>query len=163
MVTQQRLTRSNTDQVIGGVCGGLGRYFGMDPVIVRLIMVALVFAGGVSILIYPILWLVMPAEGAAQQSVGQGWQDMQRQAQNLGQQASQQVQSVFAQSSATPRFDPETGQPLNPAQTSGRNRVLGMVLLGVGTLMLASYFGSSQLVFALMVLGGGFYLLRRTN
>lgn len=159
MVTQQRLTRSNSDKVVAGVCGGLGQYFGIDPVIVRLIMVALVFAGGVSILIYPILWLVTPAEGATQYSLNQGWQDMQRQAQTLGQQASQQVQSVFAQGTATPRFDPETGQPVTPR----RNRALGFVLMGLGVLMLASYFGSSQLALALMVLGGGFYLLRRSN
>lgn len=159
MVTQQRLTRSNSDKVVAGVCGGLGQYFGIDPVIVRLIMVALVFAGGVSILIYPILWLVTPAEGATQYSLNQGWQDMQRQAQTLGQQASQQVQSVFAQGTATPRFDPETGQPVAPR----RNRALGFVLMGLGALMLASYFGSSQLALALMVLAGGFYLLRRSN
>ena len=159
MVTQQRLARSNSDKVIAGVCGGLGQYFGIDPVIVRLIMVALVLAGGVSILIYPILWLVTPVEGATQYSINQGWQDMQRQAQNLGQQASQQVQSVFAQSTSAPRFDPETGQPIGQR----RNRTLGYVLVGLGALMLASYFGSSQLALALMVLGGGFYLLRRSN
>ena len=159
MVTQQRLTRSTSDKVIAGVCGGLGHYFGIDPVIVRLIMVALVFAGGVSILIYPILWLIVPADGATQHSLHEGWQDMQRQAQNLGQQASQQVQSVFA----TPRFDPQTGEPLSSAQTSPRNRTLGLVLLGAGALMLASYFGSSQIALAIMVLAGGFYLLRRSN
>lgn len=163
MVTQQRLTRSSSDKVIAGVCGGLGRYFGIDPVIVRLIMVALVFAGGVSILIYPILWLVIPIEGAAGYSIGQGWQDMQHQAQVLGQQASQQVQSVFSASSAEPRFDPQTGQPIAGAQTPRRNRTLGLVLLGTGTLMLANYFGSGHLVFTLMVLAGGFYLLRRSN
>lgn len=159
MVTQQRLTRSNSDKVIAGVCGGLGQYFGIDPVIVRLMMVALVFAGGVSILIYPILWLVTPTDGTTQPSINQGWQDMQRQAQTLGQQASQQVQSVFGQSAAAPRFDPETGQPISPR----RNRALGYVLIGLGALMLASIFGSSQLALALMVLGGGFYLLRRSN
>lgn len=163
MVTQQRLTRSNSDKVIAGVCGGVGHYFGIDPVIVRLIMVALVFAGGVSFLIYPILWLVIPVEGVDQYTLNQGWQDMQRQAQNLGQQASQQVQSVFAQGAATPRFDPQTGEPISSAQASGRNRTLGLVLLGAGTLMLASYFGSSQIVLTLMVLAGGFYLLRRSN
>jgi phage shock protein C len=51
MVTQ-RLTRSSSDKVIAGVCAGIGQYFGIDAVIVRLIMVALVFAGGISVMLY---------------------------------------------------------------------------------------------------------------
>ena len=159
MVTQQRLTRSTTDKVIAGVGGGLGRYFGIDPVIVRLIMVGLVFVGGISILIYPVLWLVMPADGTQHYTLGEGLQDMQRQAQAFSQQASEQVHAAFA----TPRFDPQTGQPLDSTQTQRRNRALGIVLLGVGGLMLASYFGGSQIALALMILGGGFYLLRRNG
>jgi phage shock protein C len=155
MMTQQRLMRSSDDKVIGGVCGGLGHYFGIDPVIVRLVMVALVFAGGVSLLIYPVMWLVMPAQGATQPSFGESFQDMQRQAHTFGQQAGEQAQAVFG----APRFDPQTGQPID--MTERRNRTLGLVLLGVGVLMLASYFGSGQLALALMIVAGGFYLLRR--
>lgn len=159
MVTQQRLMRSSTDKVIAGVCGGLAHYFGIDPVIVRLIMVALVFAGGVSILIYPILWLVMPTNATQQYTIGQGWQEMQQQAQAFGQQATEQVQSVFN----TPRYDPQTGQPIS-TQPERRNRTLGLVLLGVGVLMLASMFPhGAQFAVALMVVIGGFYLLRRTS
>jgi len=160
MVTQQRLMRSNQDKVIAGVCGGIAQYFGIDPVIVRLIMVALVFAGGISVLLYPILWLIMPVEGMSQTTFAESLQDMQRQAQSFGQQASQQVQSVFSQ----PRFDPQTGQPLNQAQPEQRNRTLGLILLAVGVLMLASFIPhGGQLALALMILGGGFYLLRRSS
>ena len=158
MVTEQRLMRSSNDKVIAGVCGGIAQYFGLDPVIVRLIMVALVFAGGVSILLYPVLWLVMPVAGAGQTSFGDNLQDLQRQAQAFGQQASQQVQSAFS----TPRFDPQTGQPL--VDPTRRNRTLGLVLLGIGTLMLASaipYLG--QVLIPLMIVGGGVYLLRRNS
>src|SRR5215210_1384006 len=59
MTTQTRLTRSSSDKVLGGVCGGLAQYFGLDPVIVRALFVALVFAGGMSVLLYPVLWLIM--------------------------------------------------------------------------------------------------------
>jgi phage shock protein C len=158
MMTQQRVARSNTDKVIAGVCGGLGQYFGIDPVIVRLIMVALIFAGGMTIFIYPLLWLIIPAEGTGQPTIGDGLRDIRQQVQSFSQQASQQVQSAFT----APRFDPQTGQPLT-APTTNRNRVLGLVLLGIGTLMLASMmpFGGEIMV-ALMVLGGGVYLLRRT-
>ncbi len=59
-MTTQQLRRSNADKMIAGVCGGLAHYFGIDPVLTRLIMVGLVFAGGVGFLIYPVLWLIMP-------------------------------------------------------------------------------------------------------
>ena len=58
----QRLYRPRKDQVIGGVCSGLGIYFGIDPAIVRLLFVILAIAGGAGVPIYIVLWLVMPAE-----------------------------------------------------------------------------------------------------
>ena len=54
--------RSRADRVIAGVCGGLSRYFGVDPVLVRVAFVVLTLAGGSGILAYLILWLVVPEE-----------------------------------------------------------------------------------------------------
>ena len=56
-----QLTRSSSDRMIGGVCGGLARYFGIDSSIVRLVFVLLVLSG-VSPLVYLVLWVVMPEE-----------------------------------------------------------------------------------------------------
>ncbi|MBI2357116.1 PspC domain-containing protein [Candidatus Dojkabacteria bacterium] len=58
------LYRSKTDRVIGGVCGGLGEYFNVDSTIIRLLFVLIVLSGGVGILAYFILWVVIPEEGA---------------------------------------------------------------------------------------------------
>ncbi len=58
----RRLYRSRTDAMIGGVCGGIARYGNVDPTIVRLIFVLLALLGGHGILIYLILWLVIPLE-----------------------------------------------------------------------------------------------------
>lgn len=60
-----RLVRSANDRMLGGVCGGLARYFGIDATVVRLVFVLAVLSG-LSPLIYVILWIVMPQEGAAQ-------------------------------------------------------------------------------------------------
>ena len=57
-----QLVRSETDKMFAGVCGGLARYFDIDPAIVRLLFVLAVFLGGASPLIYLVLWLVMPEE-----------------------------------------------------------------------------------------------------
>ena len=59
--TGKRLFRDPEEKVIGGVCGGIAAYFGVaDPMWVRLIFLALIFAGGLPIIIYPILWAIVP-------------------------------------------------------------------------------------------------------
>jgi phage shock protein C len=168
--TQARLTRSSTDKILGGVCGGLGNYFGIDPVIVRLIFVGLVFAGGMSIVLYPVLWLIMPVAAGDQPTISAGLQDMQQVAHQVRAQAGEgadalrsRVEAAFSHDAARPRFDPQTGEPLQPA-TANRNSLLGMVLIGVGVLVLASLFpGGSSAMMALFFLAGGYYLLRRSN
>ncbi len=57
---ETRLYRSRTNRVIAGVCGGLGDYLGIDPTLIRLFFVLLVLGKGAGILIYGVLWLVMP-------------------------------------------------------------------------------------------------------
>lgn len=58
----KRLYRSRADKVIGGVCGGLGDYFNVDPAFIRIIAVLLVFAKGVGLLAYLIGWIIIPQE-----------------------------------------------------------------------------------------------------
>ncbi|WP_448544069.1 PspC domain-containing protein [Roseiflexus sp.] len=57
---QSRLMRSRRDKVIAGVCGGLGEYFNIDPVVVRLIFVLATLTSGIGFVLYPVLWLIMP-------------------------------------------------------------------------------------------------------
>ena len=61
-----RLYRSGRDAMIGGVCGGLGEYFNVDPTLVRLAFVLLAFATGFfpALMLYLILWIVVPRAGA---------------------------------------------------------------------------------------------------
>jgi len=67
MNPQNRITRSSTDRMIGGVCGGLAKYLGVDSTLVRLGFVVLTLAG-VSPIVYVILWVVMPSDTAVNQS-----------------------------------------------------------------------------------------------
>lgn len=58
----KKLYRSRVDRKIGGVCGGLGEYFGIDATLVRLLFVlGLIFVGG-TLLAYLILLIVIPEE-----------------------------------------------------------------------------------------------------
>ena len=66
-----RLTRSTGDKVVGGLAGGLGRYFGIDPVVFRIAFVVLTLAGGSGILLYLVGWLMIPDDnGTAALRVG---------------------------------------------------------------------------------------------
>ena len=65
-MNSKRLTRSADDRMLAGVAGGLAEYFAIDPAIVRLIFVIIaLFGGGVTgIVIYLILWAIMPEASA---------------------------------------------------------------------------------------------------
>lgn len=165
MQTQQRLSRSRYDRMIAGVCGGLGHYFGLDPVIVRLIFVVLAITTFLTPLLYPILWLVMPENDSTAP-----------------------VPPVDLPPDA--RFDPMTGRPLPRSQVSagpslaargaslagdmrhgGSNRMLGFILAGIGGIILLSQVGDALetvfnvdlggIIFPLVLVGIGIYLLRR--
>ena len=57
---QKQLCRSTTNTIVGGVCGGLGEYFDVDPTLVRIISVLLFFATGFGVLAYIVGWIIMP-------------------------------------------------------------------------------------------------------
>jgi phage shock protein PspC (stress-responsive transcriptional regulator) len=59
----KRLTRSGSNAIIGGVASGLGRYFGVDPLLFRVGFVVLSFAGGFGVLAYLLLLAFMPSDG----------------------------------------------------------------------------------------------------
>jgi len=59
---QKRLYRSKDERMIWGVCGGLAKYFDVDPTIIRLVAVLTLFLGLVGVLAYIILAIVVPLE-----------------------------------------------------------------------------------------------------
>jgi phage shock protein C len=143
---QPRLTRSRTECMLAGVCGGLGEYFGVDPVIVRFIFVIVTLTSGLGVPVYAVLWLIMPKAApntpppAAPHNFGR---EMAQLGQQIGQEAAQfgrEMREVFvaqprAQSQqradatmqppdpSSYKFDPVTGQPLRP--TTGETMNLG--------------------------------------
>lgn len=61
----KRLVRSTDDKMLMGVCGGLGKYFDVDPVLIRVIFGIGAIAMGSTVLVYIVLTIVMPAEQMA--------------------------------------------------------------------------------------------------
>ncbi len=56
----KKLYLSEFDKKIGGVCGGLGEYFDIDPTIIRIIWIALLLMGGTGFIAYIIAWIIIP-------------------------------------------------------------------------------------------------------
>lgn len=61
-----KLRRSSTDRYVAGVAGGLGRHFGIDPTILRVVFAAACFFGGAGLLLYAAVWLFVPEDNRAQ-------------------------------------------------------------------------------------------------
>jgi phage shock protein C len=133
---QPRLTRSRTDKMIAGVCGGLAEYFRIDPVIVRLIFVLVTLTSGMGIIIYPVLWLLMP-KGEPEELIPHDPEAWRQRVQSVGQEAAEfgqnverEVREVFgarqsggstnnpttyaSRPTESYNFDPYTGQPIQP-------------------------------------------------
>lgn len=55
----KRLTRSTDERMIAGVAGGIAKYLGVDPVLVRVLFVALALFGGGGLVLYVICWVLM--------------------------------------------------------------------------------------------------------
>lgn len=64
----KKLYRKRNDRMLAGVCAGLGDYLNIDPTIVRIIFIVLVFAGLGGVLVYLILWLITPEEPLADET-----------------------------------------------------------------------------------------------
>jgi phage shock protein C len=60
----KRLTLSETKKQAAGVCGGIAEYFGIDPTLVRALFVLATLMGGPGLLIYIVLWIVIPKPDA---------------------------------------------------------------------------------------------------
>ncbi len=140
-MSQARLTRSNTDKIVAGVCGGLAEYLEIDPVLVRLGFLVLFIASGIGIPIYVILWIVMPEEDSQTTVNGE---IIQKNISDIG----------------------ETVQ--SSAKRLGRPGTIGMILVLFGIYFLLSELGlfnwvSGAVFWPLVIIGAGIYLLLRRN
>ncbi len=140
---EKRLYRSRTDRMIGGVCGGLGAYFGVDPSLIRLAFVLLLVFGGSGFLLYVILWIVLPEEGRAYASPEAAARANAQEIASRARQFGEDVKSAFDGSSATdeegqgtPSSQPAPESAPAQAAPAGGSWVVGLVLVGLGVLFL---------------------------
>lgn len=63
--SSKKLYRSRKNRIIAGVCGGLGEYFSIDPIVVRIVFVLLLFFNGLGLILYLIFLVVVPLKPGA--------------------------------------------------------------------------------------------------
>lgn len=131
----RRLYRSEIDRMIAGVCAGLGDYFQIDPVIVRLVFVLLAFASGMGVIAYVLLWIIVPTKsriGAPTQEILRANVDnIRERAEEFG----QEVRVAFGQRQPTPE---EQAPPAAPASGAW---LAGAILILIGLIFLLQNFG----------------------
>jgi len=128
----KKLYRSRSDRMISGVCGGLAKYFDIDPTIVRIIAVLSIFASGVGILAYIILAIVVPLEGSKaaepKDTIRENVEEMKEAAGELG----REIQSTLTE---------KEGESEEVAEVRHRRRSLfGIILIVLGVIFLAGSF-----------------------
>ena len=133
-MSEARLTRSNTDQIIAGVCGGIATYLGIDSVLIRLAFLILLFASGIGLPIYFILWIIMPQADQAEVNNAATIR------QNLDEMGEKLYSSVG-----------KVGQP----------QTIGILLVIMGTFFLFSKLGfvHGGVFWPLLIIGFGVYML----
>ena len=125
---ERRLYRSRTDRVLWGVCGGLAKYFDIDPTIVRVVAVLLIFADGLGILAYIILAILVPLEGS---KVTTPREALQENIEDIKASASE-IRSTFE------RRDGESTDVVR--RHHGRRTFLGILIVVIGIVILLSNF-----------------------
>ena len=129
---EKRLYRSQSDRMIWGVCGGLAKYFDIDPTIVRIIAVLTIFLGSFGIWAYIILAIVVPLEGSKatepKETIKENVDEMKETAGELG----REIRSTL---------EGEEGESEEVAKVRHRRRNLfGIIIVAVGILFLLGSF-----------------------
>lgn len=164
---EQRLCRSETDRMIGGVCGGLAEYLAVDSVWVRLVAVLLVFADGVGLLAYIVLWIIMPTQskiGLAPKEVArEGVEEMKETAREMGERARQ-----LAQEARMSMGGGSAAEESAVKEARARHSyVVAAILIVVGLILILGNFGLlwwlhiGRLWPLLLIIAGVVLLLRR--
>jgi phage shock protein PspC (stress-responsive transcriptional regulator) len=132
---RRRLRRRAADRVIGGVAGGLGEYFNVDPLLVRIAFAGLMIFGGAGLVLYVVAWLLVPAEGRDDSVVEQALGRIPRPWARFALVALLVVIVVIAVQSV-PIFGYPNGEPLGPGLYLDPGLFWAVVVIAVGILLL---------------------------
>ena len=146
------LYRSESDRMLGGICGGLGDYLNLDSTLVRLFFALLFFGSGVGLLAYLALWIIMPS-----QSVAQAGTSFEKNLRDSGEHFSERIQTVGEEFGNAVR---------NPNPQAGV--IIGIALIALGGILFVENLGvywlrwvSFDVLWPLLLIIGGIVILQR--
>jgi phage shock protein C len=155
------------DRILGGVCSGLAHGFRIDPLWVRLGFVLLAFLQGVGLLIYIVLWLVMPEQVEGKEGTRSGFDSMTDDLKRIGEELKGQF-SRAPSPSQTASDQPAT-EVSSPSGTSAapmkrQSLALGVLLVVIGLILLGANTGFVQwsVIWPTVLILVGVLLLART-
>ncbi|MFZ1289121.1 MAG: PspC domain-containing protein [Melioribacteraceae bacterium] len=155
---EKKLYRSRTKKVIAGIGGGLGDYIGVDPVIIRILLILFTIFSGFGILVYIILWVVIQEEPYDNSIINDGQKNSANNYSDnseINSNGISQEKNINSQTKITP-------------ETSNKGRVIfGAILIGVGLMFLSDRFIPSfdfeVLFMSAIILLGLFLILNSAN
>ncbi|MCK9281840.1 MAG: PspC domain-containing protein [Melioribacteraceae bacterium] len=158
---KERIFRARRNKIVAGVCSGLGEYFNIDPVIVRILFVVLTIMNGIGILIYILLWIMVPEESFEKAF---GLNDDIPPANPFENKSDENQNTTEGTASNNWTNDgssiPDYNIPL-PKRTDGR-LIAGSILIIIGALFLIDdiipSFNFSDLFPILLILAGAFFI-----
>lgn len=124
---ENRLYRVVNGKVIGGVAGGLAEYFGIDPTIIRIIFILLTIMGGGGVLIYLILWIVVPEKYVIQTPYNTYTPPANQSSGTSG------VGETYEGFGSAPR-------PIEPEAVKGTSRMEGSLIAGLVMILIGGFF-----------------------
>jgi phage shock protein C len=155
----KRLYRSKKERMLAGVCGGLGVYFNVDPVLLRIVFVALTFLSGVGIILYIILAIIIPNEPGGAEPVEVG-----EKVKEVADEIAKGAQSVADEVAKGAKSLVE-GVKGDESWFSDTRNLIGLIIILIGFLALLDqlfpWFFSWGFFWALVIIAVGFYLILR--
>jgi phage shock protein C len=163
-IMQERIYRSKNDRIIAGICGGLAKYFDIDPAIVRIIFILLFFFKGVGFLAYIIMWIVIPTDphemkysynpGASKEKSG-------------GKESFDENDDIIdAEIIDEEHSSINNNAENNKSKTRDNRFIVGVILIILGGLFLLKEYIPSismEIIIPLIFIGIGAYLLLNSN
>jgi len=134
---EKKLYRSHANRILAGVAGGLGEYFDVDPTIVRLLFVLMIVFGGSGILIYLILWVLMPNSPEGELSI-----DKER-IKNVA----EEIKDKAGKLGEEFKKDNKKEQDLPVGKSRRSGGLFGWILLIIGAIFLLNAFAPTSLRF----------------
>ena len=127
MTETKKLYRSRHNRIIAGVCGGLGEYFNIDPVLVRVAFLVLSVIGGSGILLYVVLVFIVPLQ-PGNGAMPSGGEKVEEFAKEVGERAKDLAHEFASGKEKAPEHKSKENQ------TSGRN-IFGFLLVAIGLIL----------------------------